>query len=179
MGDKIKHNLILIGFMGSGKTSVGELLAVRLGYSFQDTDLLIEQTEKDTISNIFQVKGEGYFRDLETTLIEDLQTNLRNTVLSAGGGLPLREQNRKLLRELGFVVYLEASAEEIIERLMNDTTRPLLQGEELDAKVRSMLKIRIPIYEHAAHKKILVDHKTPEEITDMVIRAYEYKDEED
>ena len=172
MNHKLKHNIILIGFMGSGKTSVGKLLAQRLSYSFCDTDQLLESKAGDTINHIFLVHGEEYFRNMETQLLLELSSTLRQTVLSTGGGMPLREQNSRLLMKLGFVVYLKASKETTVNRLMGDTTRPLLNGEELSHKVERMLSIRTPIYEKAAHKIIVTDDKTPDEIAILIMEAY-------
>lgn len=169
---KIKHNIILIGFMGSGKTSVGEMLAKRMTYQFLDTDRLIEQKERVTINQIFQHKGEEYFRNIETALLTDMQSTLSHTILSTGGGMPIREQNSKLLKELGFVVYLRASTQTTVTRLKGDRSRPLLQGEDLEEKVERMLKQRAPIYEKASHKIIATDQKTVEQITDNIMEAY-------
>lgn len=171
--NKLNPNIILIGFMGSGKTSTGEVLAGKLGLRFQDTDLMIERKEKAAVSDIFTEKGEGYFRDMETELLLELKDKLVNTVLSAGGGLPLREENRTLLKELGLVVYLEVTAQEAVIRLNGDTTRPLLAEGNLKERVSDMLKVRSPIYEQAAHIKILTDNITPEEAADLIIREYE------
>lgn len=167
-----KHNIILIGFMGSGKTSVGKLLAERMGYYFQDTDSLIEQQEKETIGHIFETKGEEYFRNLETSLLRQLQPVLAHTILSTGGGLILREQNQKLLRELGYVFYLKASDETTVDRLKGDMTRPLLQGEDLRAKVERLQKERMPIYRSTAHCTITTDHKTQVEIAEEILSEF-------
>lgn len=167
-----KHNIILIGFMGSGKTSVGELLARRMSYHFKDTDLLIEQKEQKAINQIFQLRGEDYFRNLETELLQDLEPSLYHTVLSTGGGMPVREQNQKLLKELGFVVYLKTSTETTVNRLRGDQKRPLLQGTNLKDNVEKMLTLRTPIYESTAHKLVITDGKTPDEIATVVMEAY-------
>ncbi len=170
---KMEHNIILIGYMGAGKTSVGHRLAQHLTYQFKDTDHMIERNVKDTINHIFAIHGEEYFRDLETELLQQLVPNLKNTVLSTGGGLPLRKQNTKLLRELGYVVYLRASKDTILNRLHADTTRPLLQGEDPGKKIEAMLKIREPIYEKAAHKIISTDGLTITEIVQKVMENYQ------
>lgn len=170
--NKRKHNIILIGFMGSGKTSVGERLAERISYYFQDTDHLIEQKAGDTISHIFNNHGEEYFRNMETDLLKELHQNMTNTVLSTGGGLPLREQNTKLLKDMGYVVYLKAGKETTLKRLMGDTSRPLLQGDELDKKVEHLLTIRTPIYEKSAHKIIATDDKSFDDIIHLVMESY-------
>ncbi len=166
-----KQNIILIGFMGSGKTSVGERLAETLGYHFRDTDRMIEQKAGDTINRIFANYGEDYFRKLEMNLLMELITSLKNTVLSTGGGLPLREENSKLLKEIGFVVYLKASKQTTLQRLANDTTRPLLQGEDREQKVEKLLMERIPIYEKVAHKIIETDGRSVNDIVNLIMEA--------
>lgn len=168
----MKYNIILIGFMGSGKTSVGEYLAERLGFQFCDTDRLIEQKAGDTINHIFAVHGEEYFRSLETDLLKELKPVLEHTVLSTGGGLPLREVNSNLLKEMGYVVYLKASKQTTLERLAGDTTRPLLQGEDREQKVEKLLTGRIPIYEKAAHEVIVTDDRSVNDIGNLIMEAY-------
>lgn len=170
--NKLKHNIILIGFMGSGKTSVGVRLAERLTYQFRDTDQMIEKRAGDTINHIFSIHGEEYFRNLETELLKELVPQLDHTVLSTGGGLPVREQNSKLLKELGYVVFLKASKETTISRLLGDITRPLLQGEELEKKVERMLEIRTPIYEKTAHKIITTDGRSIPEVAQLIMENY-------
>ena len=169
---KLKHNIILIGFMGSGKTSVGGKLAEQLTYHFWDTDQMLERQAGDSINHIFAVHGEEYFRNLETELLKDLQSNLDKTVLSTGGGLPLREQNSKLLRELGYVVFLKASKQTTLQRLRDDTTRPLLKGYDLEQRVDRMLTARTPVYEKAAHKIVVTDNKPVNEIAELIMEAY-------
>jgi shikimate kinase len=172
MNKGLKHNIILIGFMGSGKTSVGKRLADRLSYRFQDTDQMIEQKAGDTISHIFQTRGEEYFRDLETGLLKELHQKLHQTVLSTGGGLPLREQNAKLLKELGYVVYLKASKETTIKRLQGDISRPLLQGDDLERKVEHLLSVRASFYEKVSSKVIATDDRDFDEIINLIMESY-------
>lgn len=172
MNKNLKHNVILIGFMGSGKTSVGKVLAKRLSYGFHDTDEMLERRAGDTINHIFEVHGEEYFRSMETGLLKDMLSDTDRTVISTGGGLPLREQNAKLLREMGYVVFLKAAKQTVVNRLVHDTTRPLLQGGELEQKVEHLLEIRTPIYEKAAHKMIATDGRTIEDIAAMIMESY-------
>lgn len=166
-------NIILTGFMGSGKTSVGRLLAGLSGFSFMDTDVLIEEQEQVGISNIFQNKGEEFFRELETTLLHRLKAKLSHTVLSTGGGMPLRKENRDMLKEMGFIVYLEASQESIKRRLYGDTTRPLLNHGVSDETIAGMLKVRTPIYEEAADIKLRTDGNTPSQLAGIILKEYE------
>ena len=166
------NNIILIGFMGSGKTSVGQELAKQLGYHFLDTDAYIEKEEQQTIPSIFESKGEAYFRDRETQLLARLQPKLKDTVVSTGGGIPIREQNRELLRKLGYVVFLKASDETVIRRLRGDSNRPLLAGEALEDKVVRLQRERGPIYSGTAHLTVATDEMTPKELADYIMTAY-------
>lgn len=157
-------NVILIGFMGSGKTTVGLRLSYRLRRPVIDTDKEIERGEKRSISDIFATEGEAYFRDQETAYLEKLLKDVHNQIISVGGGLPLREGNRKLLHELGQVFYLRASAQTIYERLKHDTTRPLLQGADPQNKIKTLLEERDAYYMDAADVVIDVDGKNFEKI---------------
>lgn len=172
MKGSMKHNIILIGYMGSGKTKVGEYLAGLLTYHFWDTDRLIEKKAGYTINQIFSLYGEEHFRNLETEQLKEILPTLQNTVLSTGGGMPLRAENSSLLKELGYVVYLSTSKQTIVNRLQGDTTRPLLAGDELEKKVGRMLELRTPIYEKTAHKIIVTDNRTVKEIAELIMENY-------
>ena len=147
---------------------MGLRLSYRLRRTVIDTDKEIEKEEKRSISDIFAVEGEACFRDKETECLRKLLENRENRIISAGGGLPLREENRKLLRELGQVFYLRAKAETIYERVKFDTSRPLLQGEDPQAKIRMLLRERDSCYRDAADVVIDVDGKEFEEIIDEI-----------
>ncbi|MCM1160677.1 MAG: shikimate kinase [Roseburia sp.] len=157
-------NVILIGFMGCGKSTIGKRLSYVLRKPFLDTDKMIERKEDMTISELFDRKGEGYFRDMETACIKELMEDSGEYVIAVGGGLVLREENRRLLAKLGEVVYLRATADTIYERLKKDNTRPLLQGENPQEKIRTMMAQRSDIYEDAARFVVDVDGKEFEEI---------------
>lgn len=173
MGTKImKENIVLIGYMGSGKTTVGTHLASCLNYQFLDTDQKIEEQQGKTISQIFSDNGEEFFRDVETNIIKNMLSEVNHGIISTGGGLPLRECNGEILKRLGFVVFLRVKKETILERLKGDTTRPLLQGENVEEKVEKMLSYRNPIYEYSAHLQVEVDNKSVEEITEEILRNY-------
>lgn len=172
MSGRRKHNIILIGYMGSGKTSVGEALAGRMTYLFRDSDQMIEKKYGDTINHIFAARGEEYFRNLETQFLQSIVSTLDNTVLSTGGGMPLREQNAGLLKELGYVVFLKTSKQTILNRLKGDATRPLLQGDDLEKKVERMLEIRTPLYEKASHKIVVTDGRSVDEIVGLIMESY-------
>ncbi|RKI84457.1 shikimate kinase [bacterium 0.1xD8-71] len=158
------RNVILIGFMGSGKTTVGFRLSYRLRRTVIDTDKEIEREEQRSISDIFATDGEAYFRDRETMCLRKLLGSTGSQIISVGGGLPLRQENRKLLRELGQVFYLCADAETIYERVKYDTTRPLLQGDNPQEKIRTLLAQRDGCYKEAADVIIDVNGKNFEQI---------------
>lgn len=166
---KTRDNIVLTGFMGAGKTTVGKLLSERYGYTFIDTDQYIEEKCGCTIAELFSKKGEAYFRQLETDILKELNASLTHAVLSTGGGLPLREENAAELATLGTVIYLQITPEEVISRLSGDNTRPLLSGDDPEQKVRDLLTYRTPLYERAADLTIPVTKLTPEYIVEEII----------
>ena len=163
------ENIILIGFMGCGKTTLGIKLSYRMRRPLLDTDKIIEKDEGRTISEIFDTDGETYFRDLETECLKKLIKTTNNHIISVGGGLPIREENHALLKELGTVVYLRASALTIYERLKHDKTRPLLQGDDPQLKINTLMEKRAAIYEKAADIIIDVDDKDFDSILDEIV----------
>ncbi|MEG0687434.1 MAG: shikimate kinase [Hungatella sp.] len=165
------HHMILIGFMGAGKTRVGRELADRYQKELIDTDQRIEAIAGMSISRLFEVRGEPYFRMMETKVLEELLHLEAGQVIATGGGLPMREENRKLLHELGTVIYLQVDAGTILQRLQGDETRPLLQGEGAEEKIHALLSDREPIYRGIAHRIVKVDHRTPEEIADEIVQS--------
>lgn len=157
-------NVILIGYMGCGKTTIGRKLSYRLRKPFLDTDKQIEAKQKCTITEIFEKQGEAAFRDMETAYLKDLLDENCEYVIAVGGGLPLREENRQLMKQLGTCFYLKASPDTIYDRLKNDTTRPLLQCENPKEKIQQMIINRAPVYESCADIILEVDDKKIEEI---------------
>ncbi|MDO4268307.1 MAG: shikimate kinase [Eubacteriales bacterium] len=161
--------IILIGFMGAGKTSVGQALASLKQLPLLDTDQMIEQEAGMTISKIFAGQGEAAFRAAEAAVLRRLLDEEGSAVISTGGGLPLDEGNQATLRQLGDVVFLRVKPETVLMRLEGDTTRPLLQGDDAEKKVHSLLAFRNPIYQSAADVAVDVDGRTvgglAEEIT--------------
>ena len=126
----MKDNIILIGFMGCGKTSVGIRLSYRMKRTMVDTDKWIEKKQKMTITDIFDTYGEDTFRRMETECLKELIQAADGQIISVGGGLPVREENHRLLRKLGRVIYLKVTPETVYLRLKDDTSRPLLQVED-------------------------------------------------
>ncbi len=167
----MKNNIILIGYMGCGKTSLGKKLSYKERIALLDTDKMIEQKQGMTVSEIFDEKGEGAFRMMETECLKEIMGYSEKYVISVGGGLPVKEENRELLKELGSVVYLRAKPDTIYERLKNDTSRPLLRGDDPKGKIESMIKQRDPVYEMAADCIVDVDEKGYEVITGEILEA--------
>ena len=162
-------NIILIGFMGCGKSSVGKRLAQTLNCEFLDTDELIEKEHERTISDIFATDGEGAFREMETECLCNLiERGGEGFVLSVGGGLPVREINRKLLKELGDVVLLQVSAEVVYKRLRGDKTRPLLQDKNPRGRIEDLMNARKGFYEDAAEYVVNVNEKNFDDIVDEI-----------
>ena len=164
-------NVILIGYMGCGKSTVGIRLSYRLKMPYVDTDKLIEKQQGTTICCIFKQKGEEAFRDMETECLKDLFDNRQDYVISVGGGLALRQKNRDLMAQLGKVIYLRAKPETIYDRVKGDTARPLLQCDNPEERIRQMLEVRGPVYESAAQIVIDVDGKSFDEILDEIQEA--------
>lgn len=152
------ENIILTGYMGCGKTTVGKHVAKRLGYTFVDTDEMIVEQQHRSINEIFADDGEMAFRVMETELLKQMIDAKRDhMVIATGGGMPIREENRRLLAVLGRVVYLKASPETIYGRVKEDTARPLLQCENPMKRIEEMLAIREPLYEAGAAVIVDVD----------------------
>ena len=156
-------NLFLIGFMGTGKSTIAKFLNRNYGMEMLDMDEAIEESEGMAISDIFKEKGESYFRDLETELILQLKEK-ENTVISCGGGVVLRPENVQGMKESGKVIVLTASPETILERVSRNDKRPLLNGHKNIEDISKMMEDRRPRYEVAADVVINVDGKSVEDI---------------
>lgn len=142
-------NLILVGMMGSGKTTVGRALSKHLGKAFVDSDEEIQNRTGVTIPHIFDIEGEAGFRQRETSALCDLVLR-DNMVLATGGGAVLEEQNRAMLRQNGIVIYLRASVPDLWQRTRHDRNRPLLQTENPHAKLTELHRQRDPLYQQVA-----------------------------
>lgn len=162
-------NIILIGFMGCGKSTIGIKLSYRMKQPYIDTDKYIEKNENCTIAELFEKVGEPGFRDIETETIKALvDSKLSNHVLSTGGGLPIREENAAILKKLGVVVWLRIKPETVYERLKNDNTRPLLQAQDPMKRICELMDMRAEAYERCSDVIVDVDGKTVERIMDEV-----------
>lgn len=159
--------------MGAGKTTVGKQLSEQLELPVVDTDHYIESHEKRKISDIFSENGEGYFRDLETKSLSNLVQN-SPMIITTGGGIILRDENRELMKSSGKIVFLYCDLEETNKRLKNDKSRPLYQGN-LEAN-RKLFEQRLPLYKKA---NIIVEttHKEVESIVKEIIHSLQIKDD--
>lgn len=144
------RNIVLIGFMGTGKTTVATAVANRLKMKYVSTDDLIEKKEKRTINEIFTDSGEDYFRDVETAVIRDVSCR-DGLVIDTGGGAVLREGNIELLKSGGVVICLAADENTVMERTKKYKHRPLLNVEDPQRKIRDLLAKRAPLYARADH----------------------------
>ncbi|BCB97140.1 shikimate kinase [Dissulfurispira thermophila] len=160
-------NIVLTGFMGTGKTEVGRILSRRLGYVLVDADAEIEKEQGITITEIFKQYGESKFREIEANIIKKL-SEMKNAVISTGGGAVLRQENMDNLRKNGVIICLTASPETIFNRTSNNNDRPLLQVENPLQKIRELLEFRKPYYEKA---DIMIDTegKSPIEVAEEII----------
>lgn len=173
------NNIILIGFMGCGKSSIGRKLSYKLQKTLIDIDKQIEKEQNRTIGEIFEEEGEECFRRMETECLQVLSGSCKNQIISTGGGLPMREENRLLIKKLGCVIFLRVTAETIYERLYDDTTRPLLQGENPQQRIAELLGKRTPIYQNTADIIIDTDDKDFEQILNEIqeaLKTYETAD---
>lgn len=169
-----RENIVLIGFMGSGKSSAGRLIASKLGWQFVDTDSLIIKKHGIGIPEIFNQKGETYFREEESLALASLQGGDR-CVIATGGGIVTRPENVSLMRDLGFVVWLKAGEEVIFERVSRNTNRPLLQTGNPRETISLLLAQRNPLYLSAAQYSIDTSDSSRGEIIDSIIeKAQEY-----
>ena len=165
-------NIILTGFMGVGKTSVGTRLAKDLGYTFVDTDELIEADQKITITEIFSSFGEAYFRDAETRVIRQVLDG-EGQVVATGGGAVIRDENRRAFKEGGMTICLTARPEVVFERIRHETHRPLLQVPDPLGRIRELLNERERYY-HQADLIIDTSDKTVDEVIDEIRQRVRY-----
>ena len=148
---QLSANIVLVGFMGTGKSTVGRVIAQKLEFHFIDTDDVIEQTSKAKISDIFAEHGEDYFRDLESQAVKSVAL-MKNQVVATGGGVVLRSSNIDLLRTGGPIFCLNATPKAIWDRVRSSRSRPLLRGPEPLKKIEMLLDKRAPYYALADHQ---------------------------
>jgi len=154
--------------MGAGKSTIGRLLARALKLGFADTDHEIEARTGADIPWIFDMEGEDGFRDREEQVVEEL-TRLDHTVLATGGGVVMREANRRALAERGFVIYLHATLEEQLRRTRGDRNRPLLARGDPEQVLRDLIAVREPLYREIADHVIETDRSNPRVVARRLI----------
>ena len=165
-----KGNIILIGPMGSGKTSTGRMLAKEMGYAFADTDEEVTKRTGVSIAYIFDVEGEEGFRKREYLALKEC-LNDNNKVLSTGGGIVLSKENRDLLQDRGTVVYLQTSIRFQVKRTASTNNRPLLQNKDPEETLEKLMLTRAPLYEEIADITIMTDNKSLQEMSKEIQRA--------
>ncbi len=165
-------NIVLTGFMGSGKSSVAKCICKLLDYEFIDTDELIVKKQKKSINNIFAEQGEAAFRDMETDYLNNLcKSKKHGIVLSVGGGLPIREENRENMKKVGTVFFLSASPETVYERVKYDNSRPLLKADNVLQKIKELQDARRDIYNMACDLEIATDELSVEQVANTIVEA--------
>lgn len=163
------NNIVLVGFMAVGKTTIGKSLKGMLGYELFDVDGLIEKDEKITIAEIFKKKGESYFRKKEADIARRLLSR-NNNIISTGGGLFLNEEVRNLALKNNFVVFLDLDIEEVFSRVNRNNLRPLAKGRTLE-ELRSLYEKRLPYY-LKANVRVDTNNKSPKQIADEIKENY-------
>jgi len=153
-----RRNIILIGPMGSGKSTIGNIIARRLHREFQDSDHFIEERTGVDIARIFDIEGEQGFRDRESNALRELLSE-NNRVIATGGGSVLRSENRQLLKQKGYIVFLDTTVNQQMHRLRRDKKRPLLQTENPRERLESLLAERRPIYLDLADLAVKTDKR--------------------
>jgi shikimate kinase len=164
--------IVLIGFMGSGKSATGRALARKTGWVLYDTDEIVSARFGKTIPEIFAEFGEEKFRDAETEALRKL-SGATPSIVVTGGGIVLRSENVESLRRLGMIAHLEADEEILFQRVSRRTTRPLLQTEDPRGTLAKLLRERQPIYRQAADFNVETSRVTPEEVAGAIIRSME------
>jgi shikimate kinase len=169
----MNSNIVLIGFMGCGKSSIGRRLASRIGHSFMDSDeLIIARAGGKSISDLFAEEGEERFRERETAELREL-VGVQGIILATGGGAVLSQENRDLLRSIGTVVWLHADSETLFERATRSRKRPLLEVENPRGTFNALLESRIPVYEATAELKVHASGLSHEQTVEEIVRALE------
>jgi shikimate kinase len=162
-----KSNIYLVGPMGAGKSTIGRVLAAELHLPFRDSDRVIEERTGADIPWIFDMEGEEGFRERESAVLTELANDQR-AVIATGGGIILRAQNRQLMQASGFVCYLTASIEQLVERTARDKKRPLLQVENPRQKIIELLALREPLYREAADFIVNTDRRSPKTVAQEI-----------
>jgi len=175
LGEETMRNIVLIGFMGCGKTTLGHMIQDAVQYGFLDTDTIISTQIDQSIPDFFSKHGEKAFRELESSLIQQMvSTPLQSHVIATGGGIITSPSIRELLPKLGFVVWLTASPETIYKRTRSNSNRPLLNTANPKETISKMLQERTPLYAETAHLKLSTDDLSFQEIVTGILESASY-----
>lgn len=168
------RNIILIGPMGSGKSTIGHILAKNLNREFKDSDHYIEERTGVDIARIFDIEGENGFREREARALAELLAENRR-VIATGGGSVLREENQALLKSRGYIIFLDTSVNQQLQRLRRDKKRPLLQTENPRERLEALFELRRPIYQSLADLSVKTDRRLARKLaTDIIDQLPEY-----
>lgn len=162
--------IVLIGFMGAGKSSVSRRLETSTAFPRFDTDEMIAAKFELSIPRIFEVHGEDVFRDAESEVLQRLDSH-EPSIIVTGGGIVLRTTHRELLRQLGTVVYLHADEETLFERISRRSSRPLLRTDDPRATMKELLERRLPLYEEIADLQIDTSSLSHDEVCDAILQS--------
>lgn len=169
---KNTENIVLVGLMGSGKTTIGKQLSKKLNKEFVDTDLQIEQKTGVNVSTIFELEGENGFRSRETNLLQELLSE-KNKVVATGGGIVLLEINREFLKKIGKIIYLKTTPKDLAIRLRHDKKRPLIQNVDLLKELTSLYEQRDTLYKSIANYIIETHNKRIMDINQEIIELFD------
>ncbi|MFG6383361.1 MAG: shikimate kinase [Lachnospiraceae bacterium] len=169
----MQQNIYLIGFMGTGKSTISHSLATILKYEEIDTDLWITQQQGKSVTEIFELYGEQYFRDLETECLKQMKME-HHKIISCGGGMVLRKENITLMKENGVVVLLTATPNTIFSRVKHGTGRPILNENMTVEYISELLQKRSPYYKAAGDITITTDYKSPEQISEEIKNSFDF-----
>ena len=164
-----RRNIILIGPMGSGKSTIGSIIARRLNREFQDSDHYIEERTGVDIARIFDIEGEQGFRDRETNALAEL-LGQSNRVIATGGGSVMRRENQEMLKKEGYIVFLDTSVNQQMQRLARDKKRPLLQTENPRQRLEALFEERRPIYLELADLAVKTDRRVARRLAADIIK---------
>ncbi len=167
----LKEHIFLIGFMGAGKTSTSRALSHMLGVKETDTDAMIVEKEGCQISVIFEKKGEEYFRNLETGILDDIKI-MEPCIISCGGGMVLREENVLKMKEMGKILFLSATPETIYTHVKDSLSRPLLNGNMNIPYIKKLMDERVPKYLAASDAVIVTDGLDPKGVAAKIAGTY-------
>ncbi len=170
----IKSHVFLVGPMGAGKSTIGRLVAAELNLVFRDSDRVIEERTGADIPWIFDMEGEEGFRERESSVLREL-AHEPSQVIATGGGIVLRELNRQLMKASGYVCYLTASIDQLVERTARDKKRPLLQVDNPRQKIIDLINLREPMYRDAADFVVNTDRRSPKTVAQEIaslVRAH-------